>query len=929
MKFYKYLCITALLLGVFTPPQSDAEPNNQHIARLLGWIPDTSSGCNLCNGYYFTPEFVKHNLKPGAYRDNTTHLQSTGPTILRRNGTSVLQSNVQINQPGSLIKTDKATLYRDPKTGKVTRVHLAGNVSLRQTGKLFIAKKGRVNLTNHTASFTDATYLLNTRYNPQHTQTLQPQALNTLIRLYTQTALSVFSPITAINTPLLSTLINVTRHNKQTSTPTNANNAWGTAATIQASRDGIIKLKKATYSVCPPLSPTWKISADRIIINRNTGIAKAYDSVLRIKNIPVFYLPYWRFPVDRRRRSGFLYPQYQHSKTSGFGITLPFYWNLAANYDATLNSTYFTDRGYKLDSRFNYLTQHNKGSVYFSGIPADSGFKKFKRDTLARFPAATPALDAPFIRDLRQYSDNRGFIAFKNHWSSDDDINIPKGYLKQANNDSITQAAVWNSDINLQYVTDPYFFKDFSNSYSDISGNQLINFANLNYSGLHWQYAALLQYYQTLHRIDQANLILLNQYRRLPELDSNARYPNLWHHLDVNLDMQYVYFDYSSDFTPQTFQLPIGHRLHIRPSISRPFHWASGYITPSIMLDNTDYDSQLTTTRAGIKRPDFTAIRNIPIFSLDTALFSQRHFNWDHHPYIQTLEPHLFYLYIPYENQNKYPNFDSTLQPYSFSRAFSINSFTGFDRVNNANQISLGLSSKVLDNVSLQQRLSADLSIAYYLQPPKVCTNNITYQPTVNGLVILNTPDCDNPVDTHFSPLTGDMSIALAHNLSANSNLAWNFSHQHLDNAGASITYNNDNNIASLGYSLAPTINGPTADNLGLSTKTNQIHAGSTWKISQNWRLFGYYDYNIALKRPNSYYAGIQYDTCCWIMRLVAQKTFLGIQAGSTQGRVTNLYDHAYFLQFNLKGLGSFGSGDSSALIKASMPGYHQDPFNH
>ncbi|MCX7126312.1 MAG: LPS-assembly protein LptD, partial [Gammaproteobacteria bacterium] len=257
-----------------------------------------------------------------------------------------------------------------------------------------------------------------------------------------------------------------------------------------------------------------------------------------------------------------------------------------------------------------------------------------------------------------------------------------------------------------------------------------------------------------MHPLDQFNTPVQNQYTRLPELDFSAAYPQFIPNFNFNLSAQAVKFDYQSDFTPLTYQLPIGERLHFQPSISRPFTWSSFYITPQLTGDSTSYFSELPSTGPIALRPDFNANRTLPIFDIDSGLYFDRQTEIGGKSYIQTLQPRVFYLYTPYVNQNAYPNFDTLLLPFSTANLYSLNEFSGFDRLQNANQLSLGLSSNLLRSTDASDALSAQLGLIDYFTNPQVC---------------LSQQDC-SIVSQTISPITG--------NLTWNPNALWEINTQ-------------------------------------------------------------------------------------------------------------------------------------------------------
>lgn len=169
------------------------------------------------------------------------------------------------------------------------------------------------------------------------------------------------------------------------STPSGITNIWGRAKHTLRDAMGVLKMRRATYSSCPPDAASWHIWSNKLILDRNTGRGEAFNALFYFQKVPVFYTPYFNFPIDKQRKSGFLFPSMSTSKDSGLGLTLPYYFNLAPNHDATFTPTLFTKRGIFLDGLFRYLTPANNGTLDVNFIPHDRAFINF-RDGFSLYP---------------------------------------------------------------------------------------------------------------------------------------------------------------------------------------------------------------------------------------------------------------------------------------------------------------------------------------------------------------------------------------------------------------------------------------------------------------------------------------------------------------------------------------------------------------
>lgn len=791
------------------------ELTDTNIAKALGWVRDKNVQ-DLCQGYYLEPDIITKNPHPKNFKELPVNVKASNPAFFSQYGQSVLQGNVTITQTGREVTADKVTMFRDNKTGKLSSSTLVGNVHLREYGKLLVAQEGYLD-------FSNKIYKLN----------------NVIYRLLTPS-------------------------------PTGFVNAWGKAKQILNDAPNILKLEEATYSSCPPDNNTWQLASKYLVLDKNSGRGTAKNTVLYVKKVPVFYAPYFTFPIDKRRKSGFLFPSYAYSNDSGISLSIPYYFNLAPNYDFTLTPGVITKRGILTQGDFRYLTQKNSGTLDLAYIPYDKAFNSFKDEALYSNPPSHS------LSQLEGSSNWRGYVGFK---------------------DSTNFNPHWTSSIDINRVSDDYYLQDFGGIPSVIDNDQLLNEGDLNYANENWLFHARLQDFQTLHPLTTTPI--QDQYRRLPQLDLTGDYPNNNSPFDYRLESQFVNFDHHNDF--YTGQPVVsGRRLHIVPGIKFPYEKSGSYFIPNIQLDTTNYAMRNQTSDIGQ-----STTRVLPLFSLDSGMTFSRNMEFFHNSYMQTLEPRLFYIYVPYKNQNDIQNFDTTLPGLDFSQLFRVNRFSSYDRIGDANQFTLALTSRLLD-YNGDEKLNFGIGEIVLLHKHRV--------------FLPNYPD---PLGSELlSPLVGQLQYYITRQINTSANIAWDPNFHQFDTANLNLQYNSgENHIVNLWYNFTregdPVITLSNVDKLDL----NRIGISLSWQIVQKWNLLGDFSYNISHKHTLDYFYGVEYESCCFAIRFVQSNTFINVDANGN-----NTYKPAFYLQVLLKGLGNFGVSDAGSLLTSQIPGF-QDKF--
>ena len=694
---------------------------------------------------------------------------------------------------------------------------------MRQPGVLLLGNAGRANLLAHHAELNDAHYLVKVQSDWQHP-----------------------NPTTVDK--------NFTGY------------AHGSAHLIKQINKHQLQLSDATYTTCPPSGNTWSLSASQITLDKKTAMGSSLNNVFSIYGIPVFYLPYFSFPLNNARKSGFLYPTITPDGAAGPSFSLPYYFNLAPNYDDTLTPTWYTKHGLYLNNIFRYLTKNSSGQLTINWMPYDKS-----------------------IGSTRHSTNFNNQTIINQHWRTH---------------------LIYNS------ISDPNFISNFSsNNSTDTDETILPRSASVNYNGSHWNFSGIMQDYLIVKPI----LTIENRpYNLLPQLTLEANYPDLYHHINFSLNTQLTEFQKSS--TSPTEQAIEGQRLNIAPTISLPARWSFGYIQPQLTFDSTLYQlqnrSQDTPNR---NYPHKTVWRNLPIVSIDSGLYFDRRFFINQQLYTQTLEPRLYYLYVPYKNQSDIPPFDTSLISFNADSLFSSNRFSGLDRIGDANQITAALTTHI-NNAQGLEKLDASLGQIFYFNSRRVSL----CRDTPNNPNCLNNEDPDHL--NNRSDIVGSFGYYFNHNWNLSAMSSYSNSKNELSLQNYQFQYIADpRHIFNIGYqenlrdyallSRQEILDGTKPP------KLSQLTTSILWQLTPKWSIIGKWNYSLNLSRTIDTFGGLQYDSCCWAIRVFMQHYIKSEDPDNPQnldGPGTN----SIMLQFQLKGLGGTNPNQISGLV-SQVPGYN------
>lgn len=609
-----------------------------------------------------------------------------------------------------------------------------------------------------------------------------------------------------------------------------ARHAHGSASKVVLESADVSQLSRVTYTTCNPGDDDWELRARRVTLDKAEGMGAARDVTVSFKGVPFLYSPYLSFPIDDRRRSGFLVPSIGTSSTTGLDLGIPYYWNIAPDRDATFTPRIMTKRGVQLLTEFRYLNPTNRGTAQLEYLPNDG------------------------------VTDTDRSAVFYRHG----------GLL----------APRWTTDINLNYVSDNDYLEDFGNTINLTSTTHLERRADVTYHGDGWYLLSRADGYQT---VDETIPRSARPYYRLPQFLLGATFPDRRLGLSYRLHGELVNFQRNDGVT--------GTRLDLKPSVSLPMGGAAYFITPTAALRHTRY--QLDDTAPGAAEDPS---RTLPILSLDSGLFFERDLQWKSTPLVQTLEPRLYYLYVPFRNQDNLivdesgqdVVFDTSPLTFSFARMFADNRYTGADRVSDANQVTFALTSRLLYAAEGSELLRASIGQIYYFENPRV---------TLPG---------DAPINDDSSDVLGELSARLDSRWTATTTVQWDPHEEETERSIFRVQYRPDQDrLVSLSYRRL-------RDEFPGGEDLEQTDAAVLWPLTRRWHVIGRWLYSLEDQRDLETLAGIEYESCCWALRVVGRRYTTDTEAETNS---------MIYLQLVLKGLGNIGQ-DIDQLLKNDILGY-------
>lgn len=600
--------------------------------------------------------------------------------------------------------------------------------------------------------------------------------------------------------------------------------ARGKADSVERTSKDVVHLENTTYTTCEKGDNSWELAAGNLELNKASGDGIGKGVTLRVKGVPVFYIPWIRFPIDDARKSGFLTPALSNSSDSGLEFEIPWYWSIAPNRDAVFAPRLLADRGLQLKSSFRSLSRKGLSQVGVEYL------------------------------DDHEFNDDR-YLAMVKH----------KGFLTP------------KIELDLLYnrVSDESYFEDLGDALGFSSTQYIEQHGRLGYQGKHWEFTARMQGFQV---VDRSSLNEDEPFKRLPQFKLSGNYPAVAGGFDFSSESEWVRFQHDDKID--------GERLHLGVKVERPFEGTAYFVRPGVRLTHTRYDLH---SKDGL---DDEPTRSLPSIYLDTGLTFERELKKSGN--IQTLEPRMYYLHTPFRDQTDIPVFDTTEYEFGFEQLFRNSRFSGNDRMDEADHLSVGVTSRILNPENGKEKLQASLGRIFYFRDRKT---GLPGQPVERD---------------QSSEVAAELKIGLGDRWKAIASTLLDTHNDHTKRNSVRLQYRNERNLVlNIAYRYRRR-DLELADPTGQRHSLEQSDVSMVLPVNNKWRAVMRWNYDLQRKRNLELLAGLEYDTCCWKLRLAGRRY--------TQNTDED-YNNSIELQLVLKGLGQVGS-PLGEVLERGIRGY-------
>jgi LPS-assembly protein len=636
----------------------------------------------------------------------------------------------------------------------------------------------------------------------------------------------------------------------------------GEAREIRQDVAGNLIIRDGSFTRCEPGNNNWHIAVSSLEMNEEDVFGTARNAVVRIGKVPVLYAPYLRFPVRSERQSGLLFPDVGFSNDDGLDFRQPYYLNLAPNYDATVSPRFIERRGMGLETLFRHLANWQETTLNGAYLHKDNLFDgRLPRDDFDRLKDQGLVTGEFNPADRWRYGiDHRG------------------------------ELGNFQTLIDYRAVSDRDYFRDLGGDIGLSSRIELERRGEVAYA----EGDLLVRLWaQRFDRLDEG---AIDPYQRLPQVDARYR-RELLGPLEWSLAGHWAGFDRDNDALIG-LDRAVGQRMHLEPRLRLPLAWSWGFATLTGGYRYTRYDLRdLDDTFDS--RPD----RSVGHASLHVGMYVDRQVEAFGRPVTHSLEPQLFYLKQGYTRQDGLPLFDASELTFGYRQLFRDNRFSGVDRIGDADQLSLGVTSRLLDARTGREYLRGSVGQILYFADREV---------TLSG-----PPTGADRQRT--SAVAGEIEGHLTEQWRLTSTVIWDPNQGQVDEGAVAVQYRRDERrIMNLGY------RDRRRDDI------SQTDFSAYWPLSTSYGFIGRWNYDLDNSRMIEAFGGIEYNDCCWQIRLVGRR-FLNIPTGANlvTGQELELVepDDGVFFQIVFKGMGSFGDSLES-LMARGIRGYKTESNN-
>ncbi|MDY0921434.1 LPS assembly protein LptD [Leclercia sp. CFBP8987] len=613
-------------------------------------------------------------------------------------------------------------------------------------------------------------------------------------------------------------------------------------------------LENGTFTSCLPGSDTWSVVGSEVIHDREEQVAEIWNARFKLGPVPVFYSPYLQLPVGDKRRSGFLIPNAQYSTSNYFEFYLPYYWNIAPNMDATITPHYIHKRGNIMwENEFRYLTQAGSGLMELDYLPSDKVFED----------------------EHPTEGDRHRWLYYWQH----------AGVMDQ----------VWRFNVNYTKVSDPYYFNDFTSKYGSSTDGYATQIFSAGYAVKNFDATVSTRQFQVFSSQNAST------YGAEPQLDVN------WYQNDVGPFDTRIYGQ-AVHFVNTNSDMPEATRVHLEPTINLPVSndWASLDTEVKLMATHYQQDNLDTYNTNNGTNLEESVNRTLPQFKMDGKLVFERDMNWSE-GYTQTLEPRAQYLYVPYRDQSKINNYDSSLLQSDYSGLFRDRTYGGLDRIASANQVTTGVTTRVYDDAAVE-RFNASVGQIYYFTESRTGDDNINWEKNNK---------------TGSLVWAGDTYWRMTDRWGLRGGLQYDTRLDNVATSSAAIEYRRDEDrMVQLSYRYAsPEYIQATLPNFSNADQykqgISQVGGTASWPIADRWSIVGAYYFDTNQSKAADQMLGLQYSSCCYAIRVGYERKLNGWDVDKNQSE----YDNVIGFNIELRGLSSnYGLGTQQMLRSPILP---------
>ncbi|SUB81595.1 Organic solvent tolerance protein [Pragia fontium] len=624
-------------------------------------------------------------------------------------------------------------------------------------------------------------------------------------------------------------------------------------------------LENGTFTSCLPGDSSWSIVGSEIIHDNEEELAEIWNARFKIGPVPVFYSPYLQMPTGNKRRSGFLLPNAKYSNNSGFEFMLPYYWNIAPNFDATLTPHYISERGTQFQNEFRYLLAPGAGIMEFDWLKSDD----------------------QYASDFPNASNTDRWLFYWNH----------NGVMDK----------FWRFNIDYTKLSDGRYLSDFDSDYGSSTDGYATQKYSVGYANQNWDATVAMKKFQIIAGFGNANA-----YRAEPQIDIN-NYQNNIFGFDLHT------YGQLAKFSSENPSNPTAVRAHLEPTLNYPIANRWGSLDTEVKLMATHYEQDFSDNfykYYGTLAPHLqdSVNRVLPQYKISGKVIFDRPMDmWQ--DYTQTLEPRVQYLYVPYKDQSDIYVYDSTLLQSDYTGLFRDRTYGGLDRIASANQFTTGLTTRVYDERQ-NERFNASVGQIYFFEKSRIADENFY------------TNKIDKSRDTGSVVWAGDSYWKIDSNFGLRGGVQYDARLDTIAVGNAVAEYRKDSErvlqlsyrYASKEYVSAMTTNisnGYTAYNQDIS----QVGSIVTWPIADRWSFTGAYYYDTKLNQTADSLIGVQYNTCCWAVGVGYERKIVG---WNSKGNFQSDYDNKVSFNVELRGLSSNHSLGGSKMLRTGILPYQQ-----